>query len=89
MAVWGGGNARYRNNPYSLISGAAGFFGNEKTWQYQEKLYRYIIARWGYSRALFLWFIVDEINGTEGWRASRVRRGERVIHGFGSARWRL
>jgi hypothetical protein len=26
-----------------------------------------MIARWGYSRALFLWFIVDEINGTEGW----------------------
>jgi len=26
-----------------------------------------MIARWGYSRALFLWFVVDEINGTEGW----------------------
>jgi hypothetical protein len=30
-------------------------------------LHRYMVARWGYSRALFLWFIVDEINGTEGW----------------------
>lgn len=67
MAVWGGGNARYRNNPYKLVTSAKDFFGNEEAWQYQEKLYRYIIARWGYSRALFLWFTVDEINGTEGW----------------------
>ena len=67
MAVWGDGNARYRNNPYVLISSAKDFFGSDEAWKYQEKLYRYIIARWGYSRALFLWFIVDEINGTEGW----------------------
>ncbi len=67
MAVWGGGNARYRNNPYRLVSDAVDFYGNNEAWKYQEKLYRYIIARWGYSRALFLWFIVDEINGTEGW----------------------
>ncbi len=67
MAVWGGGNARYRNNPYKLVSSAVDFYGNNEAWKYQEKLYRYLIARWGYSRALFLWFVVDEINGTEGW----------------------
>ncbi|MFC1604604.1 DUF5060 domain-containing protein [Planctomycetota bacterium] len=67
MAVWGGGNARYRNNPYVLVSSAKDFFGSEEAWKYQQKLYRYMIARWGYSRALFLWFVVDEINGTEGW----------------------
>jgi len=67
MDVWGGGNARYRNNPYSLVSSAKDFFGSEEAWKYQQKLYRYMIARWGYSRALFLWFVVDEINGTEGW----------------------
>jgi hypothetical protein len=66
-AVWGGGNARYRNNPYRLVTDAASFFGSAEAWKYQEQLYRYIIARWGYSRALFLWFVVDEINGTEGW----------------------
>jgi len=67
MAVWGGGNARYRNNPYVLVSSAKDFFGSDQAWKYQQKLYRYMIARWGYSRALFLWFVVDEINGTEGW----------------------
>lgn len=68
MAVWGGGNARYGNNPYKLVSSAVDFYGNDQAWKYQEKLYRYIIARWGYSRALFLWFIIDEIDGTEGWQ---------------------
>ncbi len=67
QAVWGGGNARYRNNPYRLVTDAKGFFASDEGWRYQEKLYRYILARWGYSRALFLWFIIDEINGTEGW----------------------
>jgi len=52
-AVWGGSNARYSNNPYKLVSSAKDFFSNEEAWKYQEKLYRYIIARWGYSRALF------------------------------------
>ncbi len=74
MAVWGGGNARYINNPYKLVSSATDFFGNKEAWKYQEKLYRYIIARWGYSRALFLWFVVDEINGTEGWT-----RGDQAV----------
>jgi hypothetical protein len=67
QAVWGGGNARYRNNPYRLVAEAVDFYGSDEAWEHQEKLYRYIIARWGYSRALFLWFVVDEINGTEGW----------------------
>lgn len=66
-AVWGGGNAQYHTNPYRSITSAKEFFGSEEAWKYQEKLYRYIIARWGYSRALFLWFMIDEINGTEGW----------------------
>ena len=84
-AVWGGGNARYRNNPYRLVTDAKGFFGSEEAWKYQEKLYRYILARWGYSRSLFLWFVVDEINGTEGWTQGDQAVAEqwcRKVHGF-------
>ncbi len=66
-AVWGGANARYRNNPYRQITSAEGFFTSEEAWKYETRLHRYMIARWGYSRALFLWFVIDEINGTEGW----------------------
>ena len=76
QAVWGGGNARFRHNPYHLVTDATGFFGSEEAWKYEEKLHRYIIARWGYSRALFLWFVVDEINGTEGWQNGGTEAAE-------------
>lgn len=65
--VWGQGNTQYRQNPYRTITSAKDFFGSDEAWKHQEKLYRYVIARWGYSRALYLWFVIDEINGTEGW----------------------
>ncbi len=65
--VWGGGNIRWYTNPYSQITSAKDFFRSDPAWTYQEKLYRYFIARWGYSNALAVWFIVDEVNGTDGW----------------------
>ena len=48
--VWGG-DSQYRNNPYRTLASAKDFFGSDEAWRYQEKLYRYVIARWGYSRA--------------------------------------
>ncbi len=65
--VWGGGNVRWYVNPYKQITAAKDFYSSEKAWKFQENLYRYFIARYSYSRSLALWFIVDEINGTEGW----------------------
>jgi len=65
--VWGGGNVRWYTNPYSNVTPAKDFYRSEPAWKLQEKLYRYFIARWGYSRALAIWFIVDEVNGTDGW----------------------
>lgn len=65
--VWGGGNVRWYTNPYSQVTAAKDFFRSEPAWKLQEKLYRYFIARWGYSRSLAIWFIVDEVNGTDGW----------------------
>ncbi|MDX2250248.1 MAG: DUF5060 domain-containing protein [Bacteroidia bacterium] len=65
--VWGGGNIRWNTNPYQTITDARDFFHSKLAWYYQEKLYRYMIARWGYSRSLGIWFIVDEVNGTDGW----------------------
>ena len=65
--VWGGGNIRWYANPYQNITAAKDFYRSNEAWKYQEKLYRYFIARWGYSRSLAIWFIVDEINGTDGW----------------------
>jgi hypothetical protein len=65
--VWGGGNIRWYTNPYQQITTAKDFYRSETAWKYQEKLYRYFIARWGYSRALAIWFVIDEVNGTDGW----------------------
>ncbi|SPE30633.1 exported hypothetical protein [Candidatus Sulfopaludibacter sp. SbA6] len=75
-AVWGGGNARYGNNPYRLVASADKFFSSEEAGGYLMKVYRYMVARWGYSRALYLWFVVDEINGTEGWLKGGSEAGE-------------
>lgn len=65
--VWGGGNIRWETNPYQQITAAKDFFSSKAAWELQEKLYRYMIARFGYSRSLGIWFIVDEVNGTDGW----------------------
>jgi hypothetical protein len=66
--VWGAGNIRWGDNPYQQVTAAKDFYRSAEAWTLQEKLYRYMIARWGYSRSLGIWFIVDEINGTDGWQ---------------------
>lgn len=65
--VWGGGNIRWNTNPYKQITAAKDFYRSEEAWRYQEMLYRYMIARWAYSRSMLLWFVIDEVNGTDGW----------------------
>lgn len=65
--VWGGGNIRWYSNPYQQITAAKDFYRSKEAWAYQQKLYRYFIARWAYSRSLLTWFIIDEVNGTDGW----------------------
>ncbi len=65
--VWGGGNIAWHRHPYQLVTEAKDFYSSDEAWKYQEKLYRYMIARWGYSRSLAIWFVVDEVNGTDGW----------------------
>jgi len=57
----------WAENAYREICEADEFYGDTEAWKYQEKLYRYIIARWGYSRSLGIWELVNEINGTDGW----------------------
>ena len=61
-----------KGNPYKSVTTMSDFYSSQEAWQYQEKMHRYVIARWGYSRVLFLWFVVDEINGTDGWYSDRA-----------------
>jgi hypothetical protein len=83
--VWGGFNIRWHTNPYQQITASREFFRSTSAWKFQEKLYRYFIARWGYSRSLAIWFLVDEINGTDGWVSGdsvQAGRWTKNVHDF-------
>ncbi|HLA41515.1 MAG TPA: hypothetical protein VJ417_16050, partial [Candidatus Glassbacteria bacterium] len=67
QTVWSGWDSIWDTHAYSKITRALDFYADSTAWAYQKKLYRYIIARWGYSTSLYLWFVIDEIDGTEGW----------------------
>jgi hypothetical protein len=62
---WGGG--RWSSNGFNKLSSIEAFFTDEEPWAWQENLYRYVIARWGYSPAIGLWQTVTEINGTDAY----------------------
>ncbi len=68
--------ARWPDNPYKQLCSVFDIYADETAWQYQEKQYRYIIARWGYSRGLGVWEIMNEINGTDAWVNGRVAEAE-------------
>ena len=79
--IWG---SWLKGNPYKSITKMSDFYSSREAWKYQEKMHRYVIARWGYSRALLLWFVVDEINGTDGWYSDRkgAEKWCRKIHEY-------
>ncbi len=60
--TWDTGN--WSRNGFHKLSSLEDFFISEEAWAWQENLYRYIIARWGYSPAIGMWQTVSEINGT-------------------------
>jgi hypothetical protein len=63
--AWGNGN--WAKNGFSLLGDINSFFTSEEAWTWQENLYRYIIARWGYSPSIAIWQTVTEINGTNAY----------------------
>ena len=63
----GGWPVGWNKNPYGSIVAARDFYSDTNAWACQEKMYRYIIARWGYSAGLASWQTIDEISGTSGW----------------------
>src|SRR6185295_14024008 len=60
----------WSNNGYSSICSAVNFYQTGTTdtlqWRLQKNYYRYLLARWGSSRAVAGWVGVDEIEGTSG-----------------------
>jgi hypothetical protein len=70
---WGEGY--WENNAYSGVCAAEDFFKRQVSgtdtpqWRYQKAFYRYLLARWGYSRAIVGWVGLAEIDGTTAWYA--------------------
>ena len=63
--AWGAG--QWAANGFSKLGDINSFFTSDEAWAWQENLYRYIIARWGYSNAIGMWMTVSEINGTNAY----------------------
>ena len=70
---------QWQNNPYKDVCDVNDFYSSEAAWRYQKKQYRYLIARWGYSRSLAVWEIVNEINGTDGWVNGRQQEATQWV----------
>lgn len=64
--AWGDGKWE-GNNGFRKLGEIDSFFIDEEAWAWQENLYRYTIARWGYSTAIGLWQTASEINGTNAY----------------------
>jgi hypothetical protein len=64
--VWA---TQWQNNPYRFLCNAEEVYYNPEVWNYQMKQYRYLIARFAYSRSWGIWEIINEMNGTDGWVA--------------------
>ena len=62
--VWA---AQWEQNPYSKLTDVENVYSDSLVWEYQKKKYRYMIARFAYSRSWGIWELINEMNGTDGW----------------------
>jgi hypothetical protein len=61
------------HTPYAtVVDKAADFYTDSTAWKYEQKMYRYIIARYSYHQSLGGWQTIDEIEGTDGWKSSQT-----------------
>ncbi|MCL6458933.1 MAG: DUF5060 domain-containing protein, partial [Gorillibacterium sp.] len=77
--------AQWDKNAYSTLGAASDFYGSEAMWKQQEKLYRYMIARWGHSRSLGIWDLICEVTGTDGYALGDKSKADEWltrIHGY-------
>ena len=64
-------NPNWDDNPYNVVNGGylekpSEFFINEQAKKQTKKLYRYIVARWGYSTNVLAWELFNEVHFSEG-----------------------
>ncbi|MCF8335034.1 MAG: DUF5060 domain-containing protein [Bacteroidales bacterium] len=68
--VWA---SQWENNPYSQLVKVEEVYSDSLVWEYQKQKYRYMIARFAYSRSMGIWELINEMNGTDGWAHGRHR----------------
>ena len=71
------GSPGFAKNPYWQRNGGPcrtpmDFFNSREAWEYQKKMFRYIIARWGYSPNIVCWELWNEVDGVPDFRAREV-----------------
>jgi len=71
---------QWHQNPYRTICDVKDVYSDETCWEYQKKQYRYLIARFSHSRALGIWEMMNEINGTDGWAAGKHDEAKAWVH---------
>lgn len=64
-------NPEWTDNPYNSANGgpaanSGDFFVNTGAKSYTKKLYRYIVARWGYSTNIMSWELFNEVEFSDG-----------------------
>jgi hypothetical protein len=70
-------NPDWTDNPYNaaadgFLNSPAEFFTNTDARRLTKNKYRYIIARWGYSPAIFAWELFNEVQFTNGWGSNQA-----------------
>ena len=72
-------------NPYQFVCDVEDIYSDAAAWAFQEKQYRYLIARFGWSPNLAVWEIMNEINGTDGWATghqAEATQWTRQVHDY-------
>lgn len=72
-------NPNWNENPYNIANSAFGgflsapeeFFTHPEAKRLTKNKYRYIVARWGYSPAIFAWELWNEVQFTNGWQVNK------------------
>ncbi|MEL6845711.1 MAG: hypothetical protein AAFP02_21100, partial [Bacteroidota bacterium] len=70
-------NPEWQNNPYNAANGGpcqstADFFTDPQAIAHTKNRYRYIVARWAYSRAIMCWELFNEVEWTDNYDLIQV-----------------
>lgn len=69
-------NPNWHDNPWNVANGgflptASDFFTSERARALTRQKYRYIVARWGWSPAIFAWELFNEVHWVDAWNQDR------------------